>query len=75
MSYAYIPRTSKCQEETKLFFADELFDETFGIFNRLFRDIEIHNEGVTKKTGEKALAAKQTRSRDAVLKWMESRRG
>jgi hypothetical protein len=50
------------------FFAYELFDETFGIFNRLFRDIEIHNEGVTKKTGEKALAAKQTRSRAAVLK-------
>src|SRR6266702_473003 len=47
MSYAYIPRTSKCQ--AKLFF--ELTSrllETFAVFNRLFRNIEIHNQGATK---------------------------
>jgi hypothetical protein len=26
------------------------FQETFGVFNRLFRDIEIHGEGAAKKS-------------------------
>jgi len=39
--------------------------ETFGVFNRLFRDIEIHNEGAMEEKRNKALAAKQRQSRDA----------
>jgi hypothetical protein len=38
---------------------------TFAIFIRLFRDIEIRNQGATEENGNKALAAKQTQSRDA----------
>ena len=38
--------------------------ETFGVFNRLFRDIEIHNEGAMEEKRNKALAAKQKQSRD-----------
>jgi len=48
MSYAYIQRTSKYQE--KIFFLlTRRSLETFAVFNRLFRDMEIHNEGAMEE--------------------------
>jgi len=65
MSYAYIPRTSKCQEEIDFSSLTSRSLETFSVFNRLFRDIEIRNQGAMKEKGNKALAAKQKWRRDA----------
>jgi len=64
MSYAYIPRTSKCQEKINFFSLTSRSQETFAVFHRLYRDIEIRNQRSTEK-GNKALAAKQKQPRDA----------
>jgi len=65
MSYAYIPRTSKCQEKINFFSLTSRSQETFAVFHRLYRDIEIRNQGAMKEKGNKALAAKQKQRRDA----------
>jgi len=65
MSYAYIPRTSKCQEKINFSSLTSRSLETFSVFNRLFRDIGIRNEGAMKENGNKPLAAKQKQRRDA----------
>jgi hypothetical protein len=65
MSYAYTPRTSKRQEEY-IFSLRGRSLETFAVFNRLSREIEIHNEGATKEKRNEALAAKQKQGRDAL---------
>jgi hypothetical protein len=70
MSYAYIPRTSKRQEKINFCPLTSRSLETFGVFNRLFRDIQIHSEGAMEEKRNKALAAKQKTEpgRIAVLK-------
>src|SRR6267154_4751027 len=38
MSYAYIPRMSKCQEKINLFSPMSLSQETFAVFNRHYKE-------------------------------------
>src|SRR5229473_5465046 len=49
MSYAYIPRTSKCQGKINFFSLTSRSQETFAVFHRLYRDIEIRNQGALKR--------------------------
>src|SRR5258708_4062646 len=53
MSYAYIPRTSTCQETIKFSSLTSRTLETFAVFHRLYRDIGIRNEGAMKETETK----------------------